>query len=90
MGLLAAALYVMHSAAALAAVLPYDAAVARDVLLRWAARVSGVAAVGVGIGLAGMAVLGQLPSDRSAVGPMVGAVLAAMLVGVLALQLRRR
>jgi hypothetical protein len=89
-GILAAALYLMHSAAALAAVLPYDAGVSRDVLLRWAARVSGVTAAGVGVGLAGMAVLGRLPSDRSAVGPMVGAVVAALLVGVLTLQLRRR
>jgi hypothetical protein len=89
-GLLAAALYVMHSAAALAAVLPYDAAVSRDVLLRWAGRASGVTAVGVGTGLAGMAVLGRLPSDRSVVGPMVGAIVAALLVGVLTLQLRRR
>jgi hypothetical protein len=79
----------MHSAAAIAAVLPYDAAVAGAVLARWARRVSAVTAVGVGAGLAGMAAIGQLPSERSTIGPIVGAVVTATLVGVLALQYRR-
>jgi hypothetical protein len=89
-GLLAALLYVTHSASALAAVLPYDASVGREVLLRWAIRVITSTVVAVGIGLAGMAVFQQLPTQRSAIGPMIGAGVAALLVGVLALQVRRR
>ncbi len=88
-GLLAAGLYLMHSSAALAAVLPYDASVARPVLLRWAARVSLVTVTGVGVGLGGMALAGLLTAQRSIVGPVVGSGIAVLLVGVLALQLRR-
>jgi hypothetical protein len=36
-----------------------------------------------------MAVIGQLPVQRSIIGPIVGAVVAAALVAVLALQYRR-
>jgi hypothetical protein len=89
LGALAGILYVMHSAAAVAAVLPYDAVVAGRVLLRWAARTIAVTAVSVAIGLGGYAVVDRLPTQRSIIGPIVGAVLAAMLVGMLALQLRR-
>jgi hypothetical protein len=89
LSVLAVSLYVMHSAAAIASVLPYDAAVAGAVLGRWARRVAVVTAVGVGVGLAGMAVIGQLPVQRSIIGPIVGAVVAAVLVAVLALQYRR-
>jgi hypothetical protein len=89
LAVLAVSLYVMHSAAAIASVLPYDAAVAGAVLGRWARRAAAVTAVGVGVGLAGMAVIGQLPAQRSIIGPIVGAVVATALVAVLALQYRR-
>jgi hypothetical protein len=89
LAVLAGSLYVMHSATAIASVLPYDAAVAGAVLGRWARRVAVVTAVGVGVGLAGMALIGQLPAQRSIIGPIVGAVVAAALVAVLALQYRR-
>jgi hypothetical protein len=88
LGLLAAALYVMHSAAAVAAVLPYDAAVSRSVLLRWAGRVSAVTVTSVAVGLSMMAVVSQLPAQRSQVGPIIGAILAAVLVAILAVQRR--
>jgi hypothetical protein len=88
-GALAAALYLMHTAAAVAAVLPYDAVVGRAVLLRWAVRAGAVTVASVAIGLTGYAVVSQMPTQRSIVGPIVGAVLAALLVGMLALQLRR-
>jgi hypothetical protein len=87
---LAVSLYLMHSAAAIAAVLPYDAAVAGAVLVRWGRRAAAATAVGVGAGLAGMAVIGQMPTQRSIIGPTVGAVMAAALVGLLSLQYRRR
>lgn len=89
-GLLAAGLYLMHSAAAHAAVLPYDASVSREVLLRLGVRVGGVIVVSVGVALAGMAVIGRLPVQHSIIGPIAGSAVAAVLVGVLAGQLRRR
>jgi hypothetical protein len=85
---LAAALYLMHTGAALAAVLPYDAVVATEVLTRWLGRTAGVLAVSVGLGLVGTALAGQLPSARSVIGPIIGSALAAGLAGLLALHLR--
>ena len=89
-GLMAATLYLMHAAAAFAAVLPYDASVSREVLLRWFGRVSAVTVVGVGVGLIGLATTSALPTERSVIGPIIGSVIAVALVGVLAFQLRRR
>jgi len=89
-GVLASALYVMHTAAGLAAVLPYDCLLAPGVLLRWAARVCGVLGVSLAVGLGGMALAGQLPQARSVIGPIVGSIVAASLAGLLAWHLRRR
>ena len=89
-GGLAACLYLTHSAAAVAAVLPYDAMVPGRVLRRWAGRVATVLVAGLGVGVGGMALVGLLTQIPSAVGPIVGSVVAAMLVGVTAWQLRRR
>jgi hypothetical protein len=89
-GLLAAALYLMHAAAALAAVLPYDCWVAPAMLLRWLGRVGRVLGLSLLVGLGGMAVTGQLPAVRSVVGPIVGSAVAASLAGLLAWHLRRR
>jgi hypothetical protein len=89
-GGLAACLYLTHSAASIAAVLPYDAVVPGRVLRRWAGRVATVLVAGLGVGVGGMALVGLLTQIPSAVGPIVGSVVAAMLVGVTAWQLRRR
>ena len=89
-GGLATCLYVTHSAASVAAVLPYDAVVPGRVLRRWAGRVATVLVVGVGVGVGGMALVGLLTEIPSVVGPIVGSVVAAVLVGVTAWQLRRR
>jgi hypothetical protein len=88
-GLLAAALYLTHAGAAFAGGVPYDATVSGDVLRRWGLRVATVALAGAGLGLAGMVVVGRLPSERSLIGPIVGSVVAAVLVGLLALSARR-
>jgi hypothetical protein len=89
-GLLAAALYVMHAAAALAAVLPFDCLVAPGVLVRWLRRVGLVLGLSLLVGLGGMAVTGQLPAVPSIFGPIVGSVVAAGLSGLLVWHLRRR
>jgi hypothetical protein len=89
-GLLAAALYVMHSSAALAAVLPYDCLVTPGTLLRWLGRTLGVIGISVGVGLAGLLATQQIEPTRSVVGPIAGSVVAALLAGVLAWHLRRR
>jgi hypothetical protein len=89
-GLLAAAIYLVHTGAALAAVLPYDCVVPRSVLLAWAGRVGSVLAAGVLVGIGGMVVAQFLPSARTVAGPIVGSVIAAGLAGLLAWHLRRR
>ncbi len=89
-GVLAAALYATHSAAALAAVLPYDAIVAPGVLLRWLARTGAVVVCSLAVALGGMAVLQQLRPAPTLVAPMIGSMVAAALAGLLAWHLRRR
>jgi len=89
-GALAATVYVTHAAAALAAVLPYDAVVPGRVLRRWLSRVATVLVAGVGVAVGGVAVVGLLAQIPSLVGPIVGSVAAAALAGVLVWQLRRR
>jgi uncharacterized protein (DUF697 family) len=60
------------------------------VLRRWAGRVATVLVAGLGVGIGGMALVRLLTQIPSAVGPIVGSVVAAVLVGVTAWQLRRR
>lgn len=88
-GALAAALYVMHAFAAMAAVLPHDCVVPALVLARWARRVGAVLGVSLVLGLGAMAAVGQLPPVRSVMGPIVGSFVAAGLTGLLAWHLRR-
>jgi hypothetical protein len=87
---LAAALYLMHAGAALAAVLPHDCVVSPGVLLRWGLRVGSVVAVSLAIGISGMIGATQLTSARSVVGPIVGSIVVASLVGLLVWQVRLR
>lgn len=89
-GVLAAGIYAMHSAAALAAVLPYDAIVAPGVLLRWLVRSVAVVVGSLAIALGGMAVLQQLRPAPTLVAPVIGSLIAAALAGLLAWHLRRR
>ena len=72
---LAAALYVLHTTAALAAVLPYDTVVAPGVLLQWLARAAAVVVLTTGFAV--VVTLGVLPMGR------VGPYLAASIIGLL-------
>ena len=89
-GGLAACLYLTHAAAALAAVLPYDALVPGRVLRRWAGRVATVLVGGVGVAIVGVAMVRVLTEVQSVAGAIVGSVVAATLAGVLVWQVRRR
>jgi hypothetical protein len=86
---LAAALYLTHSCAALAAVLPHDCVVAAGAIGRWASRTLLVLAASLALGALGLALVGQLQSVSSIIGPIVGALIAAGIAGLLAWQLRR-
>jgi hypothetical protein len=88
-GALAGLLYAMHSAAALAAVLPLDCVVPPGVLLRWVARQGVILAAGLAVGLGGLAVARQIHTVPTVAGAIVGALLAASLAGLLAWQARR-
>lgn len=87
---LAALLYVAHAAAAFAAVLPYDCAVAPGALLRWAGRTASVVVASLAAGAAGMALTGAVPLESSVLGPIVGSLVAAAIVVLIVWQLRRR
>jgi hypothetical protein len=86
---LAAALYIAHSCAALAAVLPHDCVVAADTIGRWASRMLLVLAASLALGALGLALVGHLRSVSSIIGPIVGSLIAAGIAGLLAWQLRR-
>lgn len=86
---LAAALYVAHAAAAFAAVLPSDTAVAASAILRWGLRTSMVLAVSLGVGVGGLAVASRLPPAHSLVGPIVGTLVAGGIVGLIVWLTRR-
>jgi hypothetical protein len=88
--LLAGALYVMHAAATLAAVLPTDAVLAPGVAGRWAARTAAVTVVGLVFGVGGLLATQGLPEVQSMVGPIVGWFVAVGLAGLLAWLLIRR
>lgn len=88
--LLAAALYVAHAAAALAAVLPHDTAVAPQALARWALRTASVLVVSLGLGVAGLFVGAWLPPQPSLIAPVLGSLLAIGLAGLIAWLVRRR
>jgi hypothetical protein len=89
LGALMAALYLMHSSAAMAAVLPYDCAIAPAVLVRWALRVFGVLAGGLALGLGGVVLTSFVPAAPHLIGPVAGAVIATALVSLFVWQLRR-
>lgn len=86
---LAAAMYVVHTLAALAAVLPYDAVIPPGVLAAWLVRASLIAAISASLGIL------ALIEARRLVGPTyvlasIGAVLiTGLLVWVLTRSVRR-
>jgi hypothetical protein len=87
---LAGALYLLHSLAALAAVLPYDALVGPEVVARWVGR-----ALAVVLGSAVLAILALAAAGRTGQGADLAAALfglgvAAALPGLLAWLWRRR
>jgi len=69
---LTGSLYVAHTAAAFAAVLPYDAILSAVALGRWAARVGAVVGVSLALGLAGLAAADLLGGLASIVVPLIG------------------
>jgi hypothetical protein len=86
---LAASLYLMHNAAALAAQLPYDAIVAGAVLLRWFGR-AGLVLAGTAILAVYLLVIGEVLQGRSIlIATLVGFGTAIAVTFLLARQLRR-
>lgn len=75
--MLATFLYLVHSLAALAAVLPYDAAVSSEVLLRWVSR-----ALAVALGSAVLTVIVLAAADRAGDRAFLAAALAGLAVAV--------
>ena len=87
---LGAALYLLHSLSALAAVLPYDAVVAPEVAALWLAR-----ALAVLLGSAVLSIVALYAAGRAGDGPalaaaLVGLAVAAVVPGLLAWLWRRR
>jgi hypothetical protein len=83
-GALGALLYLTHTAAAFAAVIPVECVVAPGVLRRWARRQALVLAGGLAIGLGGLTLAQLIPATPSLVGVLVGSLVAATLGWVLA------
>jgi len=83
---IATALYIAHSAAALAASVPYDAVVDAQVPLRWAAR-SGLVIIGAGLVTAAIVVIARTVTPGTSV--VVLLVGLAVVIGTVALLSRR-
>ncbi|GAA1794271.1 hypothetical protein GCM10009682_15070 [Luedemannella flava] len=88
--LVAAAIYPVHTGAALAAVLPYDAVVAPGVLSRWAGQTAAVLAGGVGIAVGGVLLASRVAGWSPLVAPILGLLAIAALAVVLAWLVGRR
>jgi hypothetical protein len=87
---LAVGLYVAHTGAALAAVLPHDAIVSPGVLTRWALRTGAVLGVSLGLGIGALVVAHGLHVRSTLFAPVVGVAAVAAVAGVLAWMWRRR
>ncbi|GAB4049362.1 hypothetical protein [Catellatospora paridis] len=79
----AAALYLLHNAAALAAVLPYDAIVDNQVLLRWAVRSALVLGAAGGLTIVLVTVLPGMYITTPTVALVVGLAVVAAAVALL-------
>jgi len=88
--LLGAALYLMHTGAALAAVLPYDAVIAPGVLVRWWRRAAAVIGLSLVVGVSALIVAERLTSVATLAAPIVGIAAATCLAVTLVALVRRR
>jgi hypothetical protein len=88
--LLAASLYGVHTLAALAAVLPYDALVSATVLTRWLLRAGLVVALTVVVAMFTLLVPEYLGDRRYLLASLAGLALMIGLAGYLAALVRRR
>jgi hypothetical protein len=86
---LAAALYLVHTLSALAAVLPYDATVSPGVLTGWLARAGIVVLLTAALALFAVAIPVYLGDARYLAASLVGLVMMAALAGYLARLVRR-
>jgi hypothetical protein len=87
---LSVALYVVHSGAALAAVLPYDAVVDQLVILRWLMRGVLVIVVSVGLAVGGLYVVSGWPPEYYLAATILGLLPVIGLVWLIAWVTRRR
>jgi hypothetical protein len=86
---LTAALYLLHSLAALAAVLPYDAVVPPDVVGGWLLRALAVLLASAVLAVLALAAAGATGDRKALVAALLGLAVAAALPGLLAWLLRR-
>jgi hypothetical protein len=87
---LSAALYLVHSLSALAAALPYDAAVAPDVVARWVGRALAVLLGSAVLTILALSAAGRTGDRTALAAALVGLAVAAGLPGLLAWLWRRR
>ncbi|GAA1816290.1 hypothetical protein HC028_10215 [Planosporangium flavigriseum] len=85
---LACLLYLVHTTAALAAVVPYDTVVAPAVLVRWLARTAVVLALTVGFAVASVVGVRVVSGQAYLVAAVAGVLLVAALAGLLTLSRR--
>lgn len=86
---LAAAMYLVHTLAALAAVLPYDAVIPPGVLAAWLVRASLIVAISAGFGLFALAERPRLGDSSYLVASIAGVGIVGVLVWVLTRSVRR-
>jgi hypothetical protein len=87
---LSAALYLVHTLSALAAVLPYDAVVAPDVVARWVGRALAVLLGSAVLTVIALSAAGRTGDRTALAAALVGLAVAAGLPGLLAWLWRRR
>jgi hypothetical protein len=82
-------LYLVHTGAALAAVLPYDAVVEPSVVARWVLRAAFVIAVAGGASVAALSWVGRVQPRTFQVSTVVGLALTVLIGWLLTLAVRR-
>jgi len=87
---LAGALYLVHSTAALAAVLPYDAVVPPVVIMRWLLRSLGTVVVATAVSAGGLFLVNRMEPHTYFAATLVGLALTVAVVGVVAFAAKRR
>lgn len=88
--LLAGLLYLLHTLAALAAVLPYDAVISPGVLVGWVRRCGVVVLLTAGVAMFTLLLPSYLPGQRFLVASLVGLGLILAVAAYLAALVRRR